>query len=416
MLNPFTGPSPRQSPPALVFEALVERYAAGAIEPLESEARIRLTVRDDGACGDAVVSPTGARLEPCAGTADASLAAPRAVWERLLGDLREGMTAFRRGELVVRENLHLGVGFLAAIGGAEDDERRLRFSSIETREGMISAVSAGAGEPVLCLHGLGGTKASFLPTVSALAERHRVISIDLPGFGESDKPIAVPYDAPYFARRVLGVLEALGLDRVHLIGNSMGGRIALEVALQAPERVGALGLLSPALAWLRDRRWAWLLSLPLPRLGLVQPAPRWATDPLVRRLVPGADSGWTAAGVDDFLRIYATPRGRNAFYQAARNIYMDEPHGETGFWTRLAELRPPSLFVWGRKDTLVPIGFMKHAQRVLPEARHLELNCGHVPQLERPSETHAALAEQFAAWPLQRSRRRRGSRPAALAS
>ncbi|MBA2240660.1 MAG: alpha/beta fold hydrolase [Solirubrobacterales bacterium] len=238
----------------------------------------------------------------------------------------------------------------------------------------------------------------------------------MPGFGESDKPIAAAYDAAYFARVIVGVLESLGLERAHLVGNSMGGRIALEVGLRHPERVGSLGLLSPALAWLRDRRWGWLLSLPLPRLGLVQPAPMWATDPIVRRLVPGADSGWTAAGVDDFLRCYATPRGRNAFYQAARNIYMDEPYGERGFWTRLAALEPPSLFVWGRQDTLVPIGFMKHAQRTLPAARHLELECGHVPQLEKPRQTHAALAELFTEAPLaERSSGERRAAPARAA-
>ena len=65
-------------------------------------------------------------------------------------------------------------------------------------------------------------------------------------------------------------------------------------------------------------------------------------------------------------------------------------------WSRLASLQQDALFVWGRKDSLVPIGFMKHVERTLPAARHLELDCGHVPQLERPRETHAALAEFFA--------------------
>ena len=95
--------------------------------------------------------------------------------------------------------------------------------------------------------------------------------------------------------------------------------------------------------------------------------------------------------MDEFLRAYLTPRGRAAFYAAARNIYLDEPHGDDGFWTRLESLEPESLFVWGRHDTLVPIGFMKHVERALPAAKHVELNCGHVPQVERPRETHAAI-------------------------
>jgi pimeloyl-ACP methyl ester carboxylesterase len=130
-----------------------------------------------------------------------------------------------------------------------------------------------------------------------------------------------------------------------------------------------------------------------PELGLIQLAPRPVVEGVVRRLIPGAADGWAAAGVDEFLRMYLTPRGRAAFYAAARNIYLDEPHGEDGFWTRLAELSPDALFVWGRRDSLVPIGFMKHVERALPRARHVELDCGHVPQLERPRETHAAIRD-----------------------
>jgi pimeloyl-ACP methyl ester carboxylesterase len=103
--------------------------------------------------------------------------------------------------------------------------------------------------------------------------------------------------------------------------------------------------------------------------------------------------------VDEFLRSYLTPRGRVAFYESARNIYLDEPHGDTGLWTRMADLEPASLFVWGTHDQLVPIGFRKHVERVLPSARHLELDCGHVPQVEAPEQTHRAIREFFAEGP-----------------
>jgi pimeloyl-ACP methyl ester carboxylesterase len=81
-----------------------------------------------------------------------------------------------------------------------------------------------------------------------------------------------------------------------------------------------------------------------------------------------------------------------AFYAAARNIYLEEPHGRDGLWTRLSGLRPDSLFVWGRKDPLVPISFERHVREALPRAQHVELNCEHVPQLDRPKETHEALS------------------------
>jgi pimeloyl-ACP methyl ester carboxylesterase len=167
----------------------------------------------------------------------------------------------------------------------------------------------------------------------------------------------------------------------------MGGRIAIEMALTESDRVDRLVLLSPAMAWLRPRRWAPVVRLLRPELSLL-PMP---VEPLIRRLVP--KQGWAAAGMDEFLRAYSTARGRHAFNAVARNIYLDEPHGDDGLWARLGAMTHESLFVWGRRDTLVPIGFMRHVEKAFPAARHVELDCGHVPQVERPRETHAAIRD-----------------------
>ena len=381
------------APPGL--GTLVGRFDPEAIDVPSGRAMVRLAVRRLGAW-DARIEAGRIDLVPADEVKpDAVLSADAETWEWIAEDIRGGMEAFRKGRLTVRQNLHLGVGFLAATSGMRE-EARLRFDTFRTRAGRISTVAAGEGPPVLCLHGLGGTKVSFLTTIAALAEHYRVIAMDLPGFGESDKPLTGAYDAPFFARAADALLDELGVERAHLIGNSMGGRVAIEAGLLHPERTEKLALLSPALAWLRDRRWRWLLSAPLPKLGLIQPTPRVITDPIVRALVPGGRNGWSAAGVDEFLRSFLTPRGRVAFYEAARNVYLDEPHGEEGLWTRLETLAPESLFVWGRKDQLVPIGFMKHVERALPQARHVELDCGHVPQVEAPGPTHQAILEFFA--------------------
>jgi pimeloyl-ACP methyl ester carboxylesterase len=380
--------------------ALVDRFDADVIDLPRGRARVRLEVKGEGegAC-DAVIAGRRVRLRPAREDAepDATLSADAATWARIAADLRGGMDAFRAGRLELRGSLHVGVGFLAATSGA-DEPGRLEFDTLRTGGfGRISALSAGTGpETIVCVHGLGGTKASFLPSVNALADDYRVVAVDLPGFGESDKPIGAPYDAPWFARAVLEAMDALGVERAHVAGNSMGGRVAIEAGLTDRDRIGALVLLSPALAWLKSRPWAPLIRALRPELGLIQPAPRPIVEAMVRRFVPAANGGWTVAGIDEFLRAYLTPSGRAAFYAAARNIYLDEPHGDTGFWTRLESLQCDSLFVWGRKDTLVPIGFMKHVERALPKARHVELPCGHVPQVERPRETHAAIRKFLA--------------------
>jgi pimeloyl-ACP methyl ester carboxylesterase len=382
------------APPAL--RTLIGRFDPEVIDVPSGRARIRLAVRGLGAW-DARIESGRIELRPAdEAEPDAVLSADAQTWEWIAEDIRGGMDAFRKGRLSVRQNLHLGIGLLAATSGIRE-EGRLRFDSVRTGAGRISTVAAGEGPPVLCLHGLGGTKASFLPTIAALADSYRVVAMDLPGFGESDKPLTGAYDAPFFAKAAAALLDELAIDRAHLIGNSMGGRVAIEFGLLHSDRTEKLALLSPALAWLRDRRWRWLLSAPLPKLGLIQPAPRVITEPIVRSLVPGGRDGWSAAGVDEFLRSFLTPRGRVAFYEAARNVYLDEPHGEQGLWTRLETLAPDALFIWGRHDQLVPIAFMKHVERALPQARHVELDCGHVPQLEAPGPTHRAILQFFAA-------------------
>jgi pimeloyl-ACP methyl ester carboxylesterase len=369
---------------------LAARYDAAVFATQRNGARVRL--EGAGSDVDALLEGETLRVVPAdpGRRPDAVLSADAATWRSIASDLRGGMAAFRSGRLRIRRDLHLGVGLLAATAGARGPGG-LRFHQVQTRMGAISAMEAGRGAPVVLLHGLGATKASFLPTVAALAPDHRVIAIDLFGFGDSDKPIGAAYDARFFARGVEALLDALELEGAHLVGNSMGGRVALEVGLRAPERTGRIALLAPSLAWLRGRPWAPLLRLVRPELGLLQPAPRWLVEGVVDRVLPEAAVGWTAAGVDEFLRSYLTARGRAAFYAAARNIYLEQPHGPGGFWTRLPSLRPPALFVWGRRDRLVPFGFAAHVRRVLPQAEHLELDCGHVPQLERPKATHDAI-------------------------
>jgi len=375
------------------MRTLVDRFDPIVFDARRRRTRIRLAMTGASAW-DAVVTDGAAAITPALASPDAVITADERTWRALAGDPRRAMDAYSAGRLSVRRNLRVGVAFLAATNGASEPGR-LRFRTVVTSGPRLSLLEAGTGPPVLAIHGLGTTGGSFLPTVLGLAGRFRVIAVDLPGFGDSDKPIGAAYDARFFAAAGIGLLDALGLDRAHLIGNSLGGRIALEMALRYPDRVGRVALLAPSLAWRRRRPGLPVIRLARPELGLVQLAPRRVVEGIVHRLIPGADEGWTAAGVDEFLRAYLTPAGRAAFYAAARHIYIEEPHGEAGFWTRLGTLQADALFIWGRRDRLVPIAFARHVADVLPGARHLELDCGHVPQIERPRQTNAALAAFF---------------------
>jgi pimeloyl-ACP methyl ester carboxylesterase len=377
---------------------LVQRFDPSVFDIGRSHVRIR--VEDGGESHDVVLEDGTARLESRRGSPDAVLSADAATWSEIAGNLRGGMEAFRKGRLKIRRDLHLGVGFLAATAPPQA-AGRLRIRQVDTAAGGVSTIEAGTGEPVLLLHGLGATKASFLPTIDALAPNYRAIGVDLPGFGDSDKPLFGAYDPPFFAQAMTALLDALELDSAHVVGNSMGGRVALELGLGHAERVRRLVLLAPSMSWLKPRPWAPYLRLIPTQIGIFQPTPRPLVEMIVKQFIPGSDTEWTAAGIDEFMRSYLTPLGRAAFYAAARNIYLEEPRGPDGLWTRVGSLKPEALFVWGRKDNVVPIGFARHVREELPAARHLKLDCGHVPQLERPRQTHQAMTRFLATGSLE---------------
>lgn len=369
-------------------QTLLERLLPSDLDLPEGRARLRLATRD-GDDVDVLLTPEGGELAPADGRADALLRADSATWARVVRDLPSAMSAFGSGRLEIRQDLHLGVNFLAATSGSREPER-LRFTTVQTKRGEISTLQAGAGKPILMLHGLGGTKASFLPTVAAFApDGRRMIAADLPGFGDSAKPIGARYDPKFFAQSVIALMDALELETTDIIGHSLGGRVTLEVVMHAPERFDRAVLMTPSLAWLRERPWAPWLRLVRPELGLIQPAPRVIVETIVQRMIPGANSRYAAAGVDEFLRAYTTARGRAAFYAAARHIYLERPDK---FWDRLKHLQPPALFIWGSRDPLVPSAFERHVREAVPQAEHVTLNCGHIPQVECPQELHSAIA------------------------
>ena len=325
-------------------------------------------------------------------------ASPQALCDVLEGR-RSGVDAWLDGELAVRGSLALAMKLEALLDAPDRPARFPKPRRIEAGGVDTFYLEAGTGPPVVLLHGLGATNASMLTTLRDLSRDHRVIAPDLPGFGESSKPLR-PYNAGYFARWVVALLDRLGIERARLVGNSMGGRIAIEVGLRAPERVDRLALLAPAVAFKKLRQLVPLVRWMRPELGAVPLVlPRFSVLSTLRMLF--ADSSrlapeWYEAAADEFLRVFASRRGRISLFSAAQQIYMDDPWGSRGFWSRLSTLCPPALFVWGDRDLLVPAKFARHVARALPGAEHVVLrDCGHVPQFEHPEQTHGLVRRFF---------------------
>ena len=343
-------------------------------------------------------------------TVHAELRTDAASWLDIVSGHRDGLDCFFLGLLEVvgdlNEALRLETLF-APPQGSPEALRHARLVRYPFGRGAIEALEAGdpSAPPVLFLHGLGASKVSLLPVIAGLAPDHRVIAMDFPGFGKSSAPLNARYDAGWLASSAVAALDAAGVEQAAIVGNSMGGRVAVEVALRHPDRVTALGLLTPAVAFDEYRLVRPLLNLmrmdltfgaaPWPLAGGL---PKRMIDAGLRSMfadpsrVPAAN---LAAARDDFIRLMANRGRRMAFLACTRRIGLDVP---AKFWRRLADLSVPSLWIFADHDRLVSCGYADTVRSKLPSAEvEVWEDCGHVPQFEHPVKTVERLQDFFAA-------------------
>jgi pimeloyl-ACP methyl ester carboxylesterase len=381
------------------FRSLADRYVGAGPG---FDATWRIVLGDVGHTWEVRCTEHGARARRGATgrTPDVVIGTDAATWIKLRCGELSGIEAFGRRLLYARGNLDLAIAF-EGLFRLEDGRRPLlRIHDVHLPGRRVSTLTMGDGpDDVLLLHGLGGAKSSFFDAAAALSRRHRVHALDLPGFGASSKPTTAPYTARWFADTILATMDELGIARAHVVGNSMGGRIAIEVGLTRPDRVASLGLLCPAVAFVK-RTYHPVVRLMRPEMGLLPH--RFAREKVAEHFwglfadPDDIDPSMADVVVDEFQRIYASAGGRIAFLSAARNIYLEAPYGRDGFYGRLSQLEPPALFVWGSHDRVIPPAFGRHVRRWLPSAEQVVLDrCGHVPQVERAEQTADLLEALF---------------------
>ena len=313
-----------------------------------------------------------------------------------------GVTAFLDGRLTVRGDLALSLQLDGLF--EEDDDRPVEFARSKQVQALgVRTLYLEAGPPdappVLLLHGLGATNASMLPVLADLAVDHRVLAPDLPGFGASAAPVS-PYNPAWFAAWLEAFQGVTGSRGAAVIGNSLGGRIALEAALSHPKSVTSVVLLTPSPAFRRLRQWVPLVRYASPDLArLPLPMSHRLVVEGIRSMfsVPGRlPDTWYDAAADEAIRVLRQRAHRVAFFASARQIYLEDAYGRHGFWNRLPQLQRPALFVWGDRDRLVPSSFARHVSEALPEAGSIVVeDCGHVPQFEHPELTMAMVRGFF---------------------
>lgn len=260
----------------------------------------------------------------------------------------------------------------------------------------VNTIDLGDGPAIVFVHGLSGSWPNWLEQLPAFAQDHRVIAMDLPGFGHSPMPREQITISAY-GRTLDGLLETLGVDAATLVGNSMGGFVSAELAIAYPQRVERLVLVSAAgISTYRHRD--------VERI-----------EPYLRRVAPmvAAYTGWTAARSDWVARrpglrnltlglVTRHPSrlpaalaaeqlrgaGKPGFMQALR-ANIDYPVKE-----RLPEIACPTLIVWGDEDKVIPVGDASVFEELIPNSRKAIFEgTGHMAMLERPEAFNALLRE-----------------------
>ena len=254
----------------------------------------------------------------------------------------------------------------------------------------------GAGPPVVMLHGIGRSLEDWSEQHELLQDRFRVHSVDLPGFGGSE-PLTEPYTLPALAGFVEDFLDAIGVGGpVRLVGNSLGGAVAMQVAVQAPRRVASLVLVDSAGFGREVALTLRLLAIrPLGRL-LLRPSRSGAGQ--VERGIFHDPAFATDARIEHAYQLAQRPHAARVMLEIARTfgtLRGVRPQWRQQLLEAVAQLGIPVLVVWGSSDRILPAAHLNAAAARLPHARtHLFDDTGHMPQIER-AEAFSRLVTDF---------------------
>ncbi|MEX1157970.1 MAG: alpha/beta fold hydrolase [Thermomicrobiales bacterium] len=220
---------------------------------------------------------------------------------------------------------------------------------------------AGSGEPVILIHGLSASSRWWSPNVGALAEHFEVYVIDLIGFGRSRgrQRFVLSESAALLARW----MEAAEIERAHVVGHSMGGFIAAQLAAEFPEKVLRLALVDAAVPLPRQRRLEHVSHL-------------------------GRELRYTPLRFLPLLATDAVRAGPKTVWGAFNQMLTADIERQLG------QIQAPTLLVWGEHDTLVPPAIADRLAELIPDIRRVVIaGSGHKPMLERPTEFNRAVIE-----------------------
>ena len=249
---------------------------------------------------------------------------------------------------------------------------------------------------LLIVHGVAGSSATWKAVLPALATRYTVVAPDLTGHGESDKP-RLDYSLGAHANMLRDLMIALGIERATIIGQSLGGGVAMQLAYQHPQRCERLVLVSsgglgPEVSWM-------LRALTLPGVEYLMPVifPSLvgkAGNVIGRRL---ARLGWRSAHIEQEWHAYVSltePGNRQSFIRTLRAVVEPTGQSVSAHDKLYLATRLPTLIVWGRRDRIIPVEHAYAAHEAIPGSRLVIFEgAGHFPHTEEPEHFVDVVAE-----------------------
>ena len=270
---------------------------------------------------------------------------------------------------------------------------RIPIKTVTVHDQRIAFLDVGEGPPVILIHGFGGSMWQWEHQQQALARDFRVLTLDLPGSGLSDKP-DIEYRPDQLLDYFVGFMDAVHMPHATLIGNSMGAGLAIGMALEHPARVSKLVLIGglPQQILLK-------LTSPSIKRALESRAPSWVvsfgnwlfgglmTESVLRELVHNP-ALLTPAVIERSNRNRRRP-GLIKPIMSSRNAL---PLWETGFATRLHSLSHPTMILWGEQDRVFPLSVGEELHRTIPGSQLVTIpDAGHLPQWEQPDLVNSIL-------------------------
>ena len=272
---------------------------------------------------------------------------------------------------------------------------RLNWVEIEGRQVNYVDMGSGEGPPIVFIHGLSGQWQNWLENIPRAALERRVIALDLPGFGFSEDPVE-RITIPAYARCVEEFCTRLDLGTCVIVGNSMGGFIAAEMAIRFPERVERLLLCSPA--GITSTQLSKRPVMTLARIAGVTASAQFSPKRLVS-LRPGTRHAILALVLRHPSRISADIAWHGMISGAGKAAFIPALAAclDYDFTDRLGDIGCPTLLIWGRNDAIIPVRDAEDFERLVPGLRTVIVeDTGHVAMLERP-ETFNGLMMDFLA-------------------